>query len=1855
MTEPQPRLGGHAQTLLDLVPYAPRMERSADRDRLHEITDRPHPHSQFEILAIAHRYAAILPLDMLEDTEIVALWSLLLDLTRSPNTDDPNEPNDTIRAALTLLRRLGDSERLTALGLEWEGLAEAAPPELVREFGSLFDSLGARNISDTVSADPDDDQLVADTAKPSALGAPETPSTQSHLAPSDELGAPVDAPFDFIAGLEESRAEAARAILAGTAYARADKRDDNRAQLEALLQGLLPITAGAWDTVAFLAGAYARTPTPESLAPDERKSFVFALRWAVWYELEFRPQNGSTRFRDLVGFIGKLPEADEVLSDNLDELLAMARRAKPRAVRDFSDLLRASGVPPARKVPVLAELDLLVDGHAADTGPSTKHDEPKHDGLPAEPIVFMLRPPDPGSRADTLARIQRHFGLMSRKYQERLRPTLDAALLDSGGESGQAVELALINAICHSCIWRLTDSKAPSLSDADLDEAVLLAAAATQPIEPQNTAYDRALDYVLLAGTQALRTRTTGLDTYIDSIRALPTPVGPRRGGRHAADLCLATAAKHLASLRATGTAASDLPQRFLNSLAEKQPFGRDTAIQAFLDEVTQWDMGDSVALSTLRRRLDPQPTATQVTERTALDFLDSESDRTEFDELIRNGRLDDVYPILASHREGLLRLASEALVSETFLGETHLRSPRKWVPGMRNFRDAKAALASNDPAKRREGQAMFRQTSAGGRGPKPADRERVLEEWQAYADARVEGPVMAQQGWKTHRDQGVASLEELWNLAVTYTSLGFKPEALQTLQPGVTAKTSPLEHLRFALWLGIGVLAESPSTTTMGSEPSLVRFLVDHLRLYPLPECYLVWLLLQNEAGTPTSADEALVALASFMKMRRSPIDVPEVPTALSGSPKDRAARLTRFEAFRDELGFGLATTWKMWLITSMSEEPRFPAKYEWSTQVCAWLMETYDREGDRSSAEQTAETAVGWCVRWYRTQKDADRPVHRPLVQLRFFAERLFQYHATQEPNRAERDFRRYIEGVPELLDGSSKNTKLVALLNKLLQGWDAGVARDERPAAPSADLAWSALHVALAEVTTIAQLSALREQVEAKIDLDGLQRLTDRSARDATTSALTCLGALLTLSESTLTPGELSAEIDQLSEQVKTLLGQIGSSGPVAVLRPLVYAIQRALGEFAQSRSAFPVLELSVPREWQGLSVEATSSSLVVALTQPGPGVVTDIELVLEGADGKLRQTEVVVVPELKSTGGALVAVPVDYAPAQEPLPVSARARYRWGSVTGLESACVLEAPFFSFAEAIAANEVIGHEYSAPFKYGAPLDMSSGREARLFRGRTGELEEIRRTLLSGNPPSSPYYFYGIRRVGKTTLLNKVAVELRAGGMLPIYVNCLGIDAVTKSLEYNVLGLLGKIKAAVGRSYPDLPFSFELPQDHPHPELMLPEFFGALRQWGGAHAVIILLDEAQYLVSDSATLLLDRIKEAYDARDVLFILSGLQPPGTMMVQTRSQLTLDKHRVDFLDIGAVTDLLRSTLGEMGIAVPDASIRTMYRFTAGHPNFCSMLGNLAVHVLNREQRTMIVPSDIEEGAAVILRDPGVFDESWLSSKNLTDEERSAATHLAHAMERYDDGLELGDAVRLTSDLVLQNLEQKHIIQVRDGQRIAIKGRLLFEGLRTRITEKPIIDAELFQGPRNKVGIFVDLENCIGYKPADMTMETFFARLYRYGAQFGEPVTRVGVAADWNIWAMTRMSKEEIDGRAQLARFTMRWVDPALRFGATTKDLADSMLVAAVHDAELDTCPDVYVVFSGDKDYAPKIGTLLDRGHTIRVVAGAKSRAGFYGVLEERRERNRIANGWEASDFFTDELEPLFEDEGPDAS
>jgi hypothetical protein len=632
------------------------------------------------------------------------------------------------------------------------------------------------------------------------------------------------------------------------------------------------------------------------------------------------------------------------------------------------------------------------------------------------------------------------------------------------------------------------------------------------------------------------------------------------------------------------------------------------------------------------------------------------------------------------------------------------------------------------------------------------------------------------------------------------------------------------------------------------------------------------------------------------------------------------------------------------------------------------------------------------------------------------------------------------------------------------------------------------------------------------------------------------------------------------------------------------------------------------------------------------------------------------ETVEVGELPPGRTRTVAVPTRTSPGGDPAAalIAVQLAWSWGYVSGRHHECTLSAPLSSWDALLADAGVAGLEIPDEFVVNEPLDRKQVLSG-LFQGREEHLAHVSR-VYANRLPASPVCFHGIRKVGKSSLLNRVVVDLAEVGRRVDLVTAQGLQPTHQGLAATVAGLCRRIGAAADLDLPAVP---PLPEN---PVLFFEEYLDTYARLGTAVAgtpPILVIDEFHCLYTAECAPLTDVIRGTAESRRCGFLFAAVEGPSGLPQDTG--LIVDPRRVDFLSAADVRNLLSAVVENRPIIVPADVVEIILDESAGHPNFLSAIMKDALRRANAARRNVICANDVWDASQEIaVSRQHMFHLSWFSPTMLSERERAVAVDLAHTLVRHRRWLRVADVLKQIDGDVrpsLRVLENAYVIESRSDSSgemlVRIRGGVLERYLRllygTRLERSP-------DSSRKPVGLFIDLENIVG---AATSPESLGDQLLAFAARFGAVVAPAAVATSYSL------SLAGWDARAVEAAFVAR----GIRFempprSIESRDNAADMTLQPIitQTAEQYNLAEIVIV-SADHYFVPTARNLLQglegvskavSGRRVHIIGSymSQSKAGKIGtawtaLLDERTRSCQIA-GLDGPDLVIWEADELIE-------
>lgn len=1494
--------------------------------------------------------------------------------------------------------------------------------------------------------------------------------------------------------VEATRLPVARSLQSIVSFAAPDKREQNGQLLADVVSTELPIHAEEWGTIAFIAGVYARNFPVPALSRLQLRRLWDATRWAVWYEYWFREKSLGSRINQLVSLLQRLspPDAAQIVEQTAAELRTILTVAKSKALVDIADYLESANL----STPQARVLRAEARERRAKAVIATKH--PTAGGHHATPVSPALVPARIRellavrlTRTEAASAIETVWGYLDPQFSEANQNRLQR------GRRGEARQLAdLIAHACQSAEWRLRQRRS-AVGEQDIKTLCGLTLFAGGYAGDRTEA---ALRVVRLYGLYLLCSSALGVEGYVQLVTVVceEVPEARERIVEHAVDEGI----RQLDDPQASAEA--ELVQAWVAAAAAWVSVADRVGLAQLVTALERRGIEESVDLLLLRKAV---ATAEEATDD-GLSFL-SVSDRAAFDEHYRKARVYEIAELLAKHEAGILETLSRSLAAPRF---SEYRPPAKTVKvgqGNQNrFFDLKRKALSGNVADAREARDAFARASAGRK-----EWERwTLREWRVYAAMQVD-VFDAIPEWLEAFNSKTASLEEQWNLSVFHAGQREYATALTFLQSSVTAVRSSYEYLVFACYLAIQAVLHDAAS--IDADRARV-FLIDNLRSVLAPDAQLLWIVLANKHRDDKDVMQFSDAIRAHRTLWDSPLVLPR--PSLPGYPDDFVQRATKLQPLLDGLKrLKMTKTWRLWLndVLAIQSNEHWFQVWDWAATAC-------EDDGDINAAVNVLRRVARSNLREYNSPYGQNEDARKLFREKRTKFLRRVLIRLCELARKHDRDnllheiVEEFVTPVAALKEPNGQNRILHGHLQGLLPAATGG---EETPTVlrGGPDAVWGQLGFVMADITGIHDLNdRLRTQIENALEIypGGIPR--GRAVAEALHQAVVTIWNLGNIGGAA---EEMPALLDSLAENLEAIVRDI-ERFELTSLRVLSSMMMRVVRSFAEESCRPPMPDVAMHSAWVGYPSDLESSSVVIDVSFPGPGIARNLTMWIGWKGDSEPRFGTVAVAELAPGDTQCLALPARRATdgSLGSAEATVTVQYDWNFMNRVKRALVLTVPISDFAGFLAMRQIDTQEFPDPFVVDGPLTRSDVQTG-LFQGRAREIEEVRRAFGGVHFPNAPMCFYGIRRTGKTSLLRRIDTELDRMGLIPIEVSLNGVVASTLSQEQVFSGFFTYVQRAVNAHYPDANFSPDVPADHPNPLMLVNGFFETLAAaFANRGRVVLLLDEFQVLIADAGEPLLDSLRPICE-RGLVGLIVFANQGQDIMINMPGQLALQSRRVDFLSETETADAVRVPLGLLGVTAPASTLRCVYEYTAGHPNFTMKLAKIGLATLNLEHRNVLSRNDIEDAAKEVLRSPGPFTTSWFSNKNLKPVEEDTAIKFAKIGD-VGAGLAVDDQrLRQFDDAVLRNLDRKLVLQATAG-RIRVRGRLLEEYLRGLIGGMAPPPPPV--GITDRVGLFIDLENVVRHIAPGISFHDAGLAMQQFAAKFGEVKVRFAVAAPWNI-------------------------------------------------------------------------------------------------------------------------------------
>jgi hypothetical protein len=545
------------------------------------------------------------------------------------------------------------------------------------------------------------------------------------------------------------------------------------------------------------------------------------------------------------------------------------------------------------------------------------------------------------------------------------------------------------------------------------------------------------------------------------------------------------------------------------------------------------------------------------------------------------------------------------------------------------------------------------------------------------------------------------------------------------------------------------------------------------------------------------------------------------------------------------------------------------------------------------------------------------------------------------------------------------------------------------------------------------------------------------------------------------------------------------------------------------------------------------------------------------------------------------------------------------WTWGMVVDRSLTTHLSASYVSWGGVLGDAGLPGLEIPSRFVVGLPLSgeqLSSG----LFQGRRDHLAHIESAYMPVLP-SEPTCFHGIRRVGKSSLLNRAVSQLQESGRIVITITASGLQPTVQDQE----SIVTNICRRMARQDPELFRDVAIPNRVENGIAFLEDFldhFGRAAAAATGLAPVLVIDEFNCLYQSEVAGLLDIFRVYAEGRRVGFVFAAMEGPSGL--PSEASLLLTPRRVDFLAQPEVDALVSAAFADTPMLVPDDVRKHLFDTSAGHPNFTAAIARRALEAANDGMRNVLCMNDIDIAAAEISRREEMFDTSWFAPNILNERDRAAAIDLAFTAKHPRGWMDVKDVTPRLGDgagRILHRLESAYVLEsseVSGTRQVRIRGGVLESYLRQQhgVTLAPSPDTR-----RVSVGIFLDVENLIR---AASSPEELVDGIDRFGNRLGSVQVRVTTATPGAL-ARAGWQQNRVEAAFNAAGWQFRLAPVAL---ADKPNISDNVLSPIIVQlAEQYNLAEI-VLGSGDYSFIPVAQVLVGDGGTALATSGRRVHA-----------------------------------------
>jgi len=712
----------------------------------------------------------------------------------------------------------------------------------------------------------------------------------------------------------------------------------------------------------------------------------------------------------------------------------------------------------------------------------------------------------------------------------------------------------------------------------------------------------------------------------------------------------------------------------------------------------------------------------------------------------------------------------------------------------------------------------------------------------------------------------------------------------------------------------------------------------------------------------------------------------------------------------------------------------------------------------------------------------------------------------------------------------------------------------------------------------------------------------------------------------------------------ELAQLLKGGALSQQLAALITPYVQALQQVVGDMSRLAGVGPSLDLAVENPF--ISLESASTTLVVRVTDRSERPVTDvsIEMISETPYVSITGNRKRTIPRLELQRSELLSVPVERlggdpktTVSEITIAASLRASAEGYPDVGL-GIKKLTVPVRTFDKALGVVQIPKLFQEAPLRPSAP---------ELFQGRSLLLNSIKNSFYGGTQRER-YFFDGIRRVGKTTILN----------FLPQYVPDNVIPVISNFETFGVRGrfssasvlhrfsmLTAESAAVIHNVEIDVPNEPSFTSD---PGRAFSTFLSQVSAALPGKIPLLVIDEFQELLQEIAatglggnrdTLVLDQLRGHLDTGRLYALFTGSVRFDRLSSIAEHRLfgSLTRLPVSFLPAESVGDVLRTGL-QQWVKVPSETVSQVHQLTGGYPWLVQKYGLAIVDLLNSEHRTVVTPKDVEDiTSEKVLWDDTLFEFWWPKDQLGPDEERFVEWMLRKYPQDQRISIrnflaDVGAREQPTFRRAFENLRAAEVLDSTQTEYLQFAGSVLRRWLENQISDGQLHirrASEAGESGRGQAGIFIDHENLIKTlerigesrgvdlpRPNDPSRVKWFSDILRKLMDVGESrVGRLEHRVAVSFW--DRANEAKVSRAYQAFDFQLKAPEETGKGNEVDFKLADEARRARERAQREKSNLTRAIVVTGDSDLSALVRGLMNDGVSVQVWGGSRATGDMY--------------------------------------